>query len=127
MRTAGREPVRLVLRAAGRKRREPGGDAVTGRTVHAGAVLREPENGGVAPHTGFRCEPEASVAAYGVDGNRGRLSEAKAEPSGRRSQDLSVPAERGWSGPRQSGLEHGHHIHKDGAGLRIPGSSDGLV
>src|ERR1019366_533401 len=95
--------------------------------LYGGAVLREPENGGVARHAGFRCEPEARVAAYGIDGNRGRLSEAKAEPARRRPQDLSVLAERGWSGSRQSGVEHGHHVYKNGAGFRLPGCGDGLV
>src|SRR5664280_2781565 len=48
MRVAGREPVRVVLRAGGRKRREPSAPAVAGRAVHTDAVLWEPENEGVA-------------------------------------------------------------------------------
>jgi putative transposase len=42
-------------------------------------------------------------------------------------KDLSVPAERSWSGSRQSGVEHKHDIHKDGAGLHLPGGCNGLV
>src|SRR5579863_3114371 len=99
MRTAGREPVRPVLRAAGGKRRKPGVDAVAGRTVHTDTVLWEPENGGVARHSGIPCEPEARIATDGTDGNRGGLSEAEAQPAGRRSQNLPVPAERGGSEP----------------------------
>src|ERR1700683_415004 len=127
MRIGGGEAGGPALRGSGRKRREPGVDAATGRTVHTGPVLREPENGGVARDAGFRGEPEASVAADGIDGDRGRLFEAEAEPAGRRSQDLSVPAERSGSGSRQSGVEHRHHVHKDGAGLRLSGGGDGLV
>src|ERR1700722_884469 len=129
MRTAGREPVRPVLRAVGRKRRKPGVDAVAGRTVHTDTILREPEDGGVAGRAGIQCEPEAGIATDGTDGNRGGLSEAKAQPAGRRSQDLPVPAERGGSGPRQSGVEHGHYGYKNGTGFCLPrpSSSDGLV
>src|SRR6202051_3226838 len=127
MRTAGREPVRPVLRAVGRKRRKPGVDAVAGRTVHTDTILREPENGGVAGRAGIQCEPEAGIATDGTDGNRGGLSEAEAQPAGRRSQDLPVPAERGGSGPRQSGVERRHYVYKNGTGFCLPGSSDGLV
>src|ERR1022692_42403 len=95
MRTAGAEPVGPVLRTAGRKRREPGVDAAAGRAVHAGAILREPENGGLARNAGIRGESEAGVAADDGDGNRGRVSEAEAESARRGAQDLSVPAERG--------------------------------
>src|SRR6266566_2684112 len=91
MRTVGPEPVGPVLRTIGRRRREPGVDATAGRAVHASAILREPENGGMARNAGIRGEPETGVAADDGDGNRGRLSEAEAEPAGRRAQDLSVP------------------------------------
>ena len=50
----------------------------------------------LAARAGLRGEPEASGAADGVDGTRGGLSEAEAEPAGRRAQDLSVPAARAW-------------------------------
>ena len=30
-------------------------------------------------------------------------------------------------GARQPGVEHGHHVHPDGAGVRVPGGGDGLV
>src|SRR5216110_2467667 len=52
---------------------------------------------------------------------------AKTKTTWRGSQDLSVPAERSGSGSRQSGVEHGHHLYKDGAGLRLSGGGDGLV
>src|SRR6202166_5463618 len=127
MRPAGRDPVRPVLRGGGRKRRKPCVEAVSGRTVHTDTILREPENGGVARRAGIECEPEAGIATDGTDGNRGALSEAEAQPAGRRSQDLPVPAERGGSGPGQSGVEHRHYVYKNGAGFCLPGSSDGLV
>src|SRR6202051_3796884 len=127
MRTAGREPARPVLRAVGRKRRKPGVDAVAGRTVHTDTILREPENGGVARRAGIQCETVAGIATECTDGNRARLSKAEAQPAGRRSQDLPIPAERSGSGPRQSGVEHGHYVYKNGAGFCLPGSSDGLV
>ena len=62
-----------------------------------------------------------------VDGNRGRLSEAEAEPAGRRPQDLSVPAEGVRVDRAQPGVEHGYHVYKDGAGFRLSGGGDGLV
>ena len=43
-----------------------------------------------------RGEPQAGSAADGGDGDRGGLSEAEAEPAGRRAQDLPVPAARAW-------------------------------
>ena len=43
---------------------------------------------------GLRGESQAGLAADGGDGDRGRLSEAEAEPAGRRPQDLPVPVER---------------------------------
>ena len=62
-----------------------------------------------------------------VMGTGGRLSEAEAEPTGRRPQDLPVPAERRDGGARQPGVEHRYHVHQDGAGFRVPGGGDGLV
>src|ERR1035441_6428774 len=127
MRVAGRQPRRLVLRTSGRKRRELAADEIAGRTLHTGAVLRQPEDDRVACHTRARSESQTDLAADASDGTGGRLSEAEAEPAGRRPQDLPVPAERRDGGARQSGVEHGHHVHPDGAGLRLPGGGDGLV
>jgi putative transposase len=38
-----------------------------------------------------------------------------------------VPAEGGGDCARESGMEHGHHLHSDGARLPVPGGGDGLV
>ena len=81
----------------------------------------------MARKTRARSESQTDLAADGSAGHRGGLSKAEAEPARRRSQGLPVPAERDESGARQSGLEHGYHVHQDGAGLRIPGRGDGLV
>jgi putative transposase len=44
-----------------------------------------------------------------------------------RAHDLSVPAEGGEDDARESGVEHGHHLHSDGARFCVPGGGDGLV
>src|SRR5580658_2169605 len=127
MRVAGRQPLRLVLRAGGGERGELSPDAAAGRAVHADAVLWEPENDRVAGHGGPSSESQARFAADGVAGHRSRVSKTEAEPARGRPPDLPVLVARHHGGARQPGVEHGHHVHPDGAGLRVSGGGHGLV
>src|SRR5579863_1662053 len=127
MRVAGRPSLGFVLRAGGRERREPGADAIAGRAVHADAILWEPENEGVAGQHGPSSESQTRCAADGVAGHRGRVSEAEAEPAGRRPPDLPILVAGHHGGARQPGVEHRYHVYPDGAGFRVPGRGHGLV
>jgi putative transposase len=80
------------------------------------------------------------LGTQGFDVNRKRVSrlmalmgieaaypKPKLSQPGEGHRILPVPAERGWRGSRQPGVEHGHHLYKNGAGFRLPGGGDGLV
>src|SRR5450756_2891682 len=127
MRVAGRQPLGFVLRTAGGERREPSADAFAGRAVHAGSVLWEQENEGVAGNRRLCSEPQARVTLDGFDGNRSRVSEAEAESAWGRPPDLPVLVERNHGGARQPGVEHRYHVYPDGAGIPVPGRGHGPV
>src|SRR5688572_29016680 len=127
MRVVGRQPLRVVLRVSGREPGEPSTHATAGRAVHPDAVLWKPEDDGVAGEQGPCSEPQARLAAHESYGHRSGLPETEAEPTGGRTPDLPVPVTRHDGAAGQPGVEHGYHVHSDGAGFRVPGSGNGLV
>src|SRR5271156_2332528 len=128
MRTAGREPREPVLQAEGRERREPAPDAADRRAVYPDAIFRKPPDGGLAAKEKKAArESQTGRAVNGGDRSGGRVPEAQIEPARRRSQDLSVLAQRRESGTRQPGLEHRYYVHPHDARLLLPGGGDGLA
>src|SRR5438270_3763207 len=110
MRVAGAQPGWSLLPARGCERREPAVDAAAGRAIHEDAVLWEPEDDRVAANQRLRGESQAGFAAADKDGNRGHVPETETQPAEGGAQDLSLPAGGDQSEPRQSGVEHGHHL-----------------
>jgi hypothetical protein len=60
---AGRQPRRLYCQPVGESEENLGADAIAGQTVHADAILREPENDGVACHPRARSESQTDLAS----------------------------------------------------------------
>jgi hypothetical protein len=63
---------------------------------------------------GWACED-----ADAADGDRGALSPSAHHQARTRPQDLSVPAARHGDHAAEPGLGDGHHVHSNGAGLRL--------
>ena len=60
------------------------------------------------------------------DGHRGAVPEAQHQPAASGASDLSVSAARADHRAAEPGLGDGHHLHPDGAWLRLSGSGAGL-
>ena len=76
---------------------------------------------------GHRDRPPARRHADEADGHRGDLPPAEHLEAGAGPQDLPVSAARPGDRPAQPGLGDGHHLHPDGARLRLPGGGGRLV
>lgn len=61
------------------------------------------------------------------DGHRGSLPSPQHLEAGAGPQGLSLPLAQSASHPTQPGLGDGHHLHPDGAGLRLSGRRRRLV
>ena len=64
--------------------------------------------------------PSAREDADAADGDRSALSPSAHDEAGARTQDLPVPAARHRDHAAKPGVGDGHHLHPDGAWLRLP-------
>ena len=80
------------------------------------------------------------LATFGHEVNRKRVSrlmellgleavypKPKLSRPGGKPSDLPIPVARHDRGANQPGVEHGYHVHPDGAGLPVPSRRNGLV
>src|ERR1700674_845822 len=77
-----------------------------------------------------RCDLElraSTCQAEGADGDRRAVSPSAHDETGTRAQDLSVSAAREGDHAPEPGLGDGHHVHPDGARLRLSRRGAGLV
>src|SRR6476646_9427918 len=75
---------------------------------------------------GARDRPPAREDADAADGNRDALSPSAHHQARARSQDLSVSVARHRDHAAEPGLGHGHHVHSNGARLRLSRRGAGL-
>ena len=68
---------------------------------------------------GVQDRPPSCEDADAADGDRGALSPSAHHQAGAGPQDLSVSAARHGDHAAEPGLGDGHHLHPDGAGLRL--------
>ncbi len=71
--------------------------------------------------------PPACQNANAADGDRGALPPSAHHPTRARPQDLSVSAARYRDHASEPGLGDGHHLHPDGARLRLSARGAGLA
>ena len=117
---------RLLPAAAGAGRRPR--DHAASRPAASGVPLRRFAD--VARPVGRRWvqdRPSACEDADAADGDRGALSPSAHDEAGARPQDLSVPAARHRDHAAEPGVGDGHHLHPDGAWLRLSGGGARLV
>jgi len=85
---------------------------------------------GIARSTVYREHrpvPAADPAVMRQMGIETLYRRPRTQQTGTGAQDLSVSAARRCGDAAQPGLGHGHHVHSDGAGVRLPCGGAGLV
>ena len=127
VRAVGIVPLEFVLRAEGIQSTESAADAIDRRAIHPTTVFRLAEDYRLALQARPSGESQASRAADAGDGASSDLSQAPAFSARTGSSNLSVLASRTESGAARPGLEHRHHVHSIGAGIRLFGGNYGLV
>ena len=119
--------IESVLSAAGRERTESAADAIDRRAIHKAAVLRSAENDLVAARSRTRGQSQASRAIDARDGTECDLSQAATFSTSSGAPNLPLPVARSESHASQPGVEHRHHLHPDGARIRVFDGDYGLV
>ena len=79
-----------------------------------------------AGFAGVQDRPPSCEDADAADGDRGALSPSAHHQARARPQDLSVSAARDGDHAAEPGLGDGHHVHPDGAWLRLSRCRAGL-
>ena len=87
----GSVPVRTLLQACGRERREPRVDAAVGRAVHTDTVLWCAADDQWARKAGSPSQCETSASTDAANGPGSDLSQAAVVDAGTGTSDLSVP------------------------------------
>ena len=123
-----REPVELLLPAAGHgERREPGIDAGHRPVVFEAAVLRSAAHDRLAAGVGVWSQSQTGRAADARDGASGNLAGTAHQPSSSPAPDLPVLAERAQDRAAEPGVVCRHYLRADDGGVSLPGGGHGLV
>ena len=82
---------------------------------------------GLLAGRGVQDRPPSREDADAADGDRGALSPSAHDQARARPQDLPVSAARAGDHAAEPGVGDGHHLHPDGARLRLPRRGARLV
>ena len=104
------------------------GDHAASRPAASGVPLRRlADVARPAGCRGVQDRPSSCEDADAADGDRGALSPSAHDEARARPQDLPVSAARDGDHAAEPGVGDGHHLHPDGARLRLSGRRARLV
>src|SRR5690242_7998219 len=124
---AGAQPFIALLSSGKRQYGRSGSDGADRPSVHGDALLRLPQDDGLAAPGGSCRQSQAGPPADASDGSAGDLAEARHQQAEPRAQDLSVPAARPEDRPAQPGVGDRYHVHPDAQRVLLPGGHHGLA
>ena len=104
------------------------GDHAASRPAASGVPFRRlADVARPAGRRGVQDRPSSREDADAADGDRGALSPSAHDEAGAGPQDLPVSAARDGDHAAEPGVGDGHHLHPDGARLRLSGGCARLV
>src|SRR3954451_7778654 len=107
---AGAQPFIALLSSGKRQYGRSGSDGADRPPVHGDALLRLPQDDGLAAPGGSCRQSQAGPPADASDGSAGDLAEARHQQAEPRAQGLSVPAARPEDRPAQPGVGDRYHV-----------------